>query len=88
MFLGDRINSVAQKGTQEMEALDLSALFSVEQAARHLNLSASTLAKMRLRGDGPPFVKFGGAVRYRRADLEAYIAANMRRSTSQRVRGD
>jgi excisionase family DNA binding protein len=65
-----------------MEVDDPSALLCVEQAARQLNLSASTLAKMRLRGDGPAFVKLRHLVRYRRSDLEAYIAAGVRRSTS------
>lgn len=62
------------------------ALLTVDQAAQHLGLSASTLAKKRLRGDGPPFVKFGGAVRYRREDLEAFIASAVRTSTSDAKR--
>lgn len=66
-----------------MDTNDTSALLSVEQAARFLNLSASSLAKSRVRGDGPAFVKLGAAVRYRRADLEAFIAAGVRRSTSE-----
>jgi predicted DNA-binding transcriptional regulator AlpA len=52
-------------------------------AARYVALSESTLTKMRLTGDGPPFVKVGPrAVAYRKADLDAWLAARVRRSTS------
>jgi hypothetical protein len=51
-------------------------------AAAYLNLSESTLAKSRMRGDGPRFVKLGGAVRYEIPDLDAYVARSVRRSTS------
>ena len=41
------------------------------------------LTKMRLTGDGPPFVKVGArAVAYRKADLDAWLQARVRRSTS------
>jgi len=54
-------------------------------AARYLALSSSTLAKMRLRGDGPPFIKAGPrAVAYRRADLDSWLEGRIRRSTSDR----
>ena len=52
-------------------------------AAAYLGLSASTLAKMRLRGDGPLFSKAGAKiVVYDITDLDAYLAARRRRSTS------
>jgi predicted DNA-binding transcriptional regulator AlpA len=53
-------------------------------AARYLALSPSTLAKMRLRGDGPRYVKAGPrAVTYRRADLDAWLESHARHSTSE-----
>ncbi len=52
-------------------------------AAEYLGLSPSTLAKMRLRGDGPVYSKVGPrVVVYDVADLEAYLAARRRHSTS------
>jgi predicted DNA-binding transcriptional regulator AlpA len=55
------------------------------EAARYVALSESTLTKMRLTGDGPPFVKVGPrAVAYRRADLDAWLEARVRRSTSDK----
>lgn len=55
----------------------------VGHAARLLGLSPSTLAKMRLRGDGPPFIKAGARViLYAKEDLETWLASRRRRSTS------
>jgi predicted DNA-binding transcriptional regulator AlpA len=52
--------------------------------ARYLALSTSTLAKMRLRGDGPRFIKAGPrAVTYRKSDLDAWLEGRCRRSTSE-----
>lgn len=40
--------------------------------AKYLNVSASTLAKWRMRGIGPRFHRFGSLVRYTTEDLDAY----------------
>jgi predicted DNA-binding transcriptional regulator AlpA len=50
--------------------------------AAHLNLSVSWLAKRRLAGDGPTYVKLGGAVRYAEAALQQWMKAQQRTSTS------
>lgn len=53
-------------------------------AAEYLGLSASTLAKMRLRGDGPIYMKAGRrVVLYDAADLDAWLETRKRRSTSE-----
>jgi predicted DNA-binding transcriptional regulator AlpA len=53
-------------------------------AAAYLGLSASTLAKMRLRGDGPVYSKAGPRiVVYDVADLDAWLATRRRQSTSE-----
>ena len=53
-------------------------------AADYLGLSDSTLAKMRLRGDGPTYSKAGPRiVVYDVADLDAWLASRRRRSTSE-----
>jgi excisionase family DNA binding protein len=51
-------------------------------AAKYLNTSTSTLAKLRLRGGGPTFCRIGRAIRYRRTDLDGWLLATRRRSTS------
>ena len=57
------------------------------QVAERLGLSASTLAKMRLSGDGPAYAKLGRRVVYRPDDIDAWIASNRYRSTSEYVSG-
>ena len=57
-------------------------LLTPKQAARHLNLSVSWLAKRRGDGDGPPYVKLGGAVRYADASLQQWMKGQQRTSTS------
>ncbi len=53
-------------------------------AALYLGLSKSTLAKMRLRGDGPVFCKNGPrVVAYRISDLDEWLARNRRNSTAE-----
>ena len=51
-------------------------------AAAYLGLKAATLNKWRVFGDGPPFIKVGHLVRYRKADLDAFLQSRLRRSTS------
>jgi predicted DNA-binding transcriptional regulator AlpA len=53
-------------------------------AARYLGLSVSALAKMRMRGDGPPYVKMGRrVVVYRLSDLSAWMDEHERLSTAE-----
>lgn len=57
-------------------------LLTPKEAARYLNVSVSWLAKRRLAGDGPPYLKLGGAVRYSEASLQQWMKAQQRISTS------
>ena len=56
--------------------------FRPAQAADYLNSSTSTLAKKRLKGDGPTYTKFGRLVLYAKRDLDEYLASRRRLSTS------
>jgi len=53
-----------------------------QQAAQVLALSTSWLAKLRLFGNGPAYLKLGRRVRYRMQDLTKWLRAKVRRSTS------
>jgi predicted DNA-binding transcriptional regulator AlpA len=57
-------------------------LLTPKQAARRLNLSVSWLAKRRLAGDGPPYIKLGGAIRYAENSLQQWMKGQQRTSTS------
>jgi predicted DNA-binding transcriptional regulator AlpA len=51
-------------------------------AAKYLQLAASTLAKMRGRGDGPAFMKIGTrVVLYDRADLDTWLLSLRRKGS-------
>ena len=58
-------------------------LITESEAARMRRQSERTLQAERQRGDGCPFVKLGRSVRYRRADVLQFIAANVKTSTSE-----
>lgn len=62
---------------------DPGALLNTQQAANRLSLTVHALERWRVKGGGPPYAKLGSAVRYRVADLDAWIAANTGRSTSE-----
>lgn len=52
-------------------------------AAKYVGLSPSTLAKLRMRGDGPVYSKAGARiVVYDLSDLDAWINSRRRQSTS------
>ena len=55
--------------------------------AQILNLKVSTLRRWRWAGKGPRFLKFGGAVRYDPVDLQDFIEASRRNSTSDTGNG-
>ena len=61
------------------------AVFDTPETASYLAVAEQTLRKMRVDGDGPPFVQMGRAVRYRIVDLDAWIANRVVTSTSQKV---
>lgn len=63
-------------------------LLTTSEAARFLRLSVPTMERLRVTGSGPIFIKLGPGKRcrvvYRRADLDAWINAQRRDSTSRR----
>ncbi|QIG97188.1 helix-turn-helix transcriptional regulator [Bradyrhizobium sp. 6(2017)] len=55
-----------------------------KEAAAYLKSSTSTLAKRRLSGSGPRFTRIGRAIRYRKSDLDEFMASSLRQSTFDR----
>ncbi len=53
-----------------------------KEAARLVGLSESTLAKLRLNGNGPTYCKLGRRVVYRPVDLEHWLQTRTARDTS------
>jgi predicted DNA-binding transcriptional regulator AlpA len=59
-------------------------LLTARDAANLLRLSSSWLAKARMRGDGPPYIKPGTrSVRYAEAALLQWMKSRQRLSTSE-----
>ena len=59
-------------------------MLTTHEAASYLRLSARTLERLRVTGTGPKFVRIGKSIRYQPSALEAYIAARVRSSTSEK----
>ena len=57
-------------------------LLKEHDAAKRLSVEVATLRRWRWAGKGPRFLKIEGAVRYDSADLEIFIEASRRSSTS------
>jgi predicted DNA-binding transcriptional regulator AlpA len=62
---------------------ELDPLLHPVQVAKLLGVSLSWLAKSRMNGTGPRFVKIGRAVRYAMSAVQEYIKSHQRLSTSE-----
>ena len=58
---------------------------TVRAAATYSGLTEGYLNKRRVSGDGPMFLKIGGRVLYKPDDLDAWLDAHKRRSTSEQA---
>lgn len=65
-----------------METFETNRKLRPTDAAKYLGLSPATLAKWRVIGCGPVFAAAGSAIIYDVSDLDAWVDARKRRSTS------
>jgi predicted DNA-binding transcriptional regulator AlpA len=63
-------------------ATQIPEVLNAGDAARFVGLSESTLAKLRLNGNGPIYCKLGRRVVYRPTDLEEWLQSRTTRDTS------
>ena len=61
---------------------EMPKVITAKVAARLVGLSASTLAKLRLNGNGPVYCKLGRRVVYRSGDLEQWLQSRVTSDTS------
>jgi len=59
------------------------AMMRTTEAAAYTGISKSTLEKLRVTGGGCPYIRIGRVVVYDPDDLDAWLAAHRRKSTSQ-----
>lgn len=52
-------------------------------AAQYIGLAVSTLAKLRVTGEGPTYSVLGRAISYDIADLDEWVCQRKRSSTSE-----
>ena len=57
-------------------------ILTTPEAAQYVRLGKPTIERFRLTGEGPRYAKLGGAVRYRRCDLDAWLESRLTSSTS------
>jgi len=77
-----------RKRVREQDRLSLAnfnpdELLLAAEAAQVLGISTKTLANWRWKGNGPSFVKIGGAIRYQVGELKSFIEIRQRTSTSE-----
>ena len=59
--------------------------FDTHQTAAYLSVTRKQLEHLRRAGGGPAYSKWGRLVRYRRTDLDAYMASLRVENTAQEV---
>jgi predicted DNA-binding transcriptional regulator AlpA len=62
---------------------EVMATLTTSDAAKIVGLSESTLAKLRLYGNGPTYCKLGRRVVYRPADLDAWLQSRTVQDTTE-----
>ena len=67
------MTNLAAKGGGSIERL-----LTPKEAANLLRVSLSWLAKARMRGDGPPYIQIGRAIRYSEAALLQWMRSRQR----------
>jgi predicted DNA-binding transcriptional regulator AlpA len=65
-------------GASAVGSVEPEELVSCEKAAKALGVKAQTLANWRSEKQGPRYVKVGRLVYYRRSDICAWLASQVR----------
>jgi hypothetical protein len=68
--------------THKFNVLGFEKVYTPKETAGRLKVSKSFLAKKRVSGGGPKFVKVGRVVRYTETAINEYLSAQLRTSTS------
>src|SRR3546814_6035400 len=84
MRISDWSSDVCSSDLKVMEITENQAppeFETTEELATRTSTRVDYWSRLRLDGSGPPYVKFGRLVRYRRIDTDAWFAERLRRST-------
>jgi hypothetical protein len=69
--------------TPQKPVVQADVLLTSSEAAEFLRCSVSWLAKARMTGDGPPYVRIGRSVRYRLVELISWLKSQRRLSVHE-----
>ena len=70
-----RPTHVGDRKNRDDKDVTVTNLLTTTEAAAALALAPKTLRNWRSQGLGPPFIRLGGAIRYRETDLLAWVDA-------------
>jgi predicted DNA-binding transcriptional regulator AlpA len=76
-------SSVSGGATAQKSTPPTIVLLTAKEAATLLKVSLSWLAKARMRGDGPPYIRVGRSIRYAEIALIQWMKSRQRLSTSE-----
>ncbi|WP_063739210.1 helix-turn-helix domain-containing protein [Streptomyces hokutonensis] len=80
-----RVEKPGSPGARVVEGSDAEELLTPGEAAALVKLTVGTLKDKRWKGTGPRFIKLspgrGGRIRYRRGDVQDWVAARGRVGT-------
>jgi hypothetical protein len=74
---------LAPKMPSAMPPAAFATFMTPNDAANVLKVSLSWLAKARMRGDGPPYIRVGRSIRYADVALMQWMKSRQRSSTSE-----
>ena len=83
MHIVNSNSNLRGRAPSEKPATIIPVVLTPKEAAQRLRLSSSWLAKARMRGDGPPYIPIGRAIRYTEAALIQWLKSRQRLSTSE-----
>lgn len=59
-------------------------VLTTNQLSKDLGISKSTLARWRLNGTGPKYIKFGHRVLYKQSEIDRYMELNTFQGTASK----
>lgn len=77
LVIEQTIKQILDNGSLSPEYMD------TVQAAKYLGLSKQRLEIWRVHGGGPTYIKLAQAVRYKKTDLDDFMAAHSCKNTSE-----
>lgn len=78
-----KANKTNSQGRNNDSVIRSRKLMNEKEVSEEYGFSLGKLRNARVKGDGIPFIKFGGSVFYRPQDIDAFIESRLMHSTSE-----